>query len=64
MPSIAKEEEPLTPAQMAINGAKLLFALSPLLVLLYVLVSGFETDEKESEKRNKKTDFALEGHGE
>eukprot|EP00567_Pseudictyota_dubia_P013518 CAMPEP_0197446548 /NCGR_PEP_ID=MMETSP1175-20131217/11479_1 /TAXON_ID=1003142 /ORGANISM="Triceratium dubium, Strain CCMP147" /LENGTH=62 /DNA_ID=CAMNT_0042977691 /DNA_START=115 /DNA_END=303 /DNA_ORIENTATION=- len=62
MPS--KEDEPLTPAQMAINGAKLLFALSPLLVLLYVLVSGFETEEMESAKRKKKGDFELEGHAE
>lgn len=43
---------------------QLLFAISPLLVLGYVLISAFEPEEVENKKRNKKSDFNLEGHGE
>jgi hypothetical protein len=43
---------------------KLLFAVSPLLALGYVLFSAFETPEAEALKRRKKGDFELEGHGE
>ena len=45
-------------------NAQLLFALSPLLALGYVLFSAFETEEQENRKRNKKSDFNLEGHAE
>ena len=62
MPTVGKEDEPLTPAQMAINAVKVFFALSPLLALFYVLLSGFESDDKENAKRNKKG-FSLDGHG-
>eukprot|EP00540_Astrosyne_radiata_P012755 CAMPEP_0116847480 /NCGR_PEP_ID=MMETSP0418-20121206/14458_1 /TAXON_ID=1158023 /ORGANISM="Astrosyne radiata, Strain 13vi08-1A" /LENGTH=61 /DNA_ID=CAMNT_0004478931 /DNA_START=97 /DNA_END=282 /DNA_ORIENTATION=- len=47
-----------------IIGAKLLFAVSPLLALGYVLLSAFESEEMEDRKRKKKTDFQLEGHAE
>ena len=63
MPTVGKEDEPLTPAQMAINAVKVLFALSPLLALFYVLLSGFESDDKEKAKRIKKG-FSLDGHAE
>lgn len=63
MPTVGKEDEPLTPAQMAINAVKVFFALSPLLALFYVLLSGFESDDKENAKRIKKG-FSLDGHGE
>ena len=43
---------------------QLVFAISPLLVLGYVLLSAFESEEAENRKRNKKSDFNLEGHGE
>jgi hypothetical protein len=43
---------------------QLLFAISPLLVLAYILISAFETEEQENQKRKKKTDFNLEGHAE
>ena len=44
--------------------AQLLFAVSPLLVLAYILISAFESEEQEDRKRNKKSDFNLEGHSE
>jgi len=40
-----------------------LVAASPLIALAYVLLSGFESPEKEAVKRKKK-DFELEGHAE
>ena len=43
---------------------QLIFAISPLLALGYVLLSAFETPEKEAQKRRKKGDFELEGHAE
>jgi hypothetical protein len=43
---------------------QVLFALSPLLALGYVLFSAFEDPEAEALKRKKKGDFELEGHGE
>ena len=63
MPTVGKEDEPLTPAQMAINTVKVFFALSPLLALFYVLLSGFESEDKEKAKRIKKG-FSLDGHAE
>ena len=63
MPTVGKEDEPLTPAQMAINAVKVVFALSPLLALFYVLLSGFESEDKEKAKRIKKG-FSLDGHAE
>ena len=42
----------------------MIFAISPLLALGYVLISAFESEEAENKKRNKKSDFNLEGHGE
>lgn len=64
MPSSSSSEEPWTPVEYAINGAKLLFAISPLLVLAYILISAFEDETAEDQKRKKKTDFNLEGHAE
>jgi hypothetical protein len=43
---------------------QLVFAVSPLLALGYVLICAFEPEELEDKKRKKKTDFNLEGHGE
>ena len=43
---------------------KILFAISPLLALGYVLFSAFESPEAEALKRRKKGDFELEGHAE
>ena len=43
---------------------QILFALSPLIVLAYILFSAFESPEAEALKRRKKGDFELEGHGE
>jgi hypothetical protein len=43
---------------------QLLFAVSPLLVLAYILISAFESEEQEERKRKKKSDFNLEGHSE
>jgi hypothetical protein len=43
---------------------QLLFAVSPLLALGYVLFSAFETPEAEALKRRKKGDFELDGHAE
>ncbi len=43
---------------------KLILAVSPLLVLFYIVYSGFESTEAEAAKRKKDDDFVLEGHGE
>jgi hypothetical protein len=43
---------------------QLLFAVSPLLVLAYILLSAWEDPEAEEVKRRKKTDFELDGHAE
>ena len=43
---------------------KVIFAISPLLVLGYVLFSAFENEDAERRKRSKKNDFELEGHSE
>jgi hypothetical protein len=51
-------------AQLALDGTKILFAVSPLLVLFYIIFSGFETDDAENAKRKKKDDFRLDGHAE
>jgi hypothetical protein len=40
------------------------FAVSPLIVLGYILFSAFEPEEVEVKKRTKKSDFNLEGHAE
>lgn len=64
MGSLPKEDEPATPATMAINAIKILFAMSPLLALAYVLMTGFEDKEVEGKKRSKKTDFQMDGHAE
>ena len=40
-----------------------LFAVSPLLALFVVIYNGFETKEEEEQRRNKKEDFTLAGHG-
>jgi len=42
----------------------MLFAISPLLALGYILATAFESEEVENKKRNKKSDFELEGHDE
>ena len=46
------------------HGKQLLFAVSPLIVLGYILLSAFEPEEVEMKKRKKKADFNLEGHAE
>jgi len=38
--------------------------MSPLLALGYVLMTGFEDKAGEDAKRNKKSDFKLDGHAE
>jgi hypothetical protein len=43
---------------------QILFAVSPLLALGYVLMGAFEEDDAEQTKRKKKSDFNLEGHSE
>jgi len=43
---------------------QIVFAMSPLLALAYVLYSAFESEEDERSKRQKKSDFNLEGHAE
>ena len=43
---------------------QILVAVSPLLALGYVLMTGFEDKDGEDEKRKKKTDFQLDGHAE
>jgi len=43
---------------------QLIFAISPLLALGYVLFSAFEEPEAEALKRRKKGDFELDGHAE
>jgi hypothetical protein len=43
---------------------QLLFAMSPLIALFYVIYTGFEPEEVERQKRAKKGDFQLDGHGE
>ncbi|KAL9179967.1 hypothetical protein ACHAXT_007937 [Thalassiosira profunda] len=57
-------DEPLTPVQLAINGLKLLFAISPLIALFYVIYTGFEPEEVEKKKRSQRGDFQLDGHAE
>lgn len=58
------EEGPYTPAQLAIDSAKVLFAISPLIALFYVIWSGFDTPEEEAKKKTKRLDFELSGHAE
>eukprot|EP00546_Thalassionema_frauenfeldii_P008559 CAMPEP_0178924540 /NCGR_PEP_ID=MMETSP0786-20121207/17389_1 /TAXON_ID=186022 /ORGANISM="Thalassionema frauenfeldii, Strain CCMP 1798" /LENGTH=62 /DNA_ID=CAMNT_0020599273 /DNA_START=84 /DNA_END=272 /DNA_ORIENTATION=+ len=58
------EIEAETPLDYAIIALKLLFAASPLIVLGYILLSAFESEEAELKKRRKKSDFNLEGHAE
>lgn len=43
---------------------QMVFALSPLLLLGYILFTAFESEEVENKKRNKKTDFDMAGHAE
>ncbi len=43
---------------------QMVFALSPLLGLAYVLATAFESDDAEYRKRHKKSDFNMEGHSE
>ena len=43
---------------------KILFAMSPLLALAYVLMTGFDDADAEKAKRSKKSDFTLAGHEE
>jgi hypothetical protein len=42
----------------------MIFAISPLLLLGYILMTAFETDEQELKKRSKKSDFDMDGHAE
>ena len=41
-------------AEMAYKGSKVLFAFSPLLILVYVFVNGFDDSEEEQKKREMK----------
>ena len=43
---------------------QLLFAISPLIVLFYIIYTGFESEENESKKRQQRGDFQLDGHAE
>ena len=43
---------------------QLLFAMSPLIALFYVIYTGFEPEEVEQKKRAQKGDFQLDGHSE
>lgn len=43
---------------------QIIFAVSPLLVLGYILYTGFDDVDEEKKKRSTKTDFTLEGHDE
>ena len=43
---------------------QMIFAISPLLLLGYILMTAFETDEQELKKRSKKSDFDMDGHAE
>ena len=43
---------------------QLVVAVSPLLVLFYIVFSGFDSAEAEEAKRKKKEDFRLDGHAE
>ena len=54
----------LTNSDFCSYHRQIIVAISPLLALAYVLLMAFETEEAENKKRNKKTDFNLEGHGE
>ena len=47
-------------AQYAFMIAKLCFAFSPILALLAVFYFGWETDEEEKLKRQKKADFTFD----
>ena len=38
--------------------------MSPLIVLFYVIYTGFEGEDTEQEKRAQKGDFQLDGHAE
>lgn len=64
MPTAGSVDEPDSPMTMAINGLKLLFAMSPLIALGYVIYTGFEPEEVEAKKRSQKGDFQLDGHSE
>jgi hypothetical protein len=44
--------------------SQIIFAVSPLLALGYVLMGAFEDGDAEQVKRKKKSDFNLEGHSE
>ena len=44
--------------------SQLLFAMSPLIALFYVIYTGFEPEEVEQKKRAQKGDFQLDGHSE
>jgi hypothetical protein len=44
--------------------SQIIFAVSPLLALGYVLMGAFEEGDAEQTKRKKKSDFNLEGHSE
>jgi len=43
----------------AINALKVIFAMSPLIAVGYVLYNAFEDDEDEDIRRNKKEDFVI-----
>ena len=46
------------------NNIQLLFAMSPLIALFYVIYTGFEPEEVEQKKRSMKGDFQMDGHAE
>lgn len=58
------EEESTSIVRLLIDGVKVLFAMSPLIALAFIIYSGFENEEEEKRKLSKKTDFQLEGHAE
>ena len=50
--------------QLRTCWAQLLFAMSPLIALFYVIYTGFEPEEVERKKRMQTGDFQLDGHAE
>jgi len=64
MPSLPSEDVASSPVELAINGLKLLFAMSPLIALFYIIYTGFEPEEVEKKKRQAVGDFQLDGHAE
>lgn len=55
---------PHVPTSLLREKKQLIFAISPLIALFYVIYTGFEPEEVEKKKRSQKGDFQLDGHSE